>query len=121
MEDISVSMIVVTLWETFGWLSVIAVAVGLWALVVLWRALRRASRRRLGAIRLLFRGVVVMLIVAALITPFVPLWTMAPFAGLYSVVDVLSAYGMALAPAAVIGVLWVYLGSLRKPPPSALA
>ncbi len=121
MEDISVSMIVVTLWETFGWFSVIALAIGLWALVVLWRSLGRARRRRLGATRLFFRGVVVMLIAAVIITPFVPLWTMAPFAGLYSLVDVMSAYGMALAPAAVIGVLWVYFGSLRKSPALATA
>lgn len=121
MEDISVSMIAVTLWETLGWLSVIAVAVGFWALFVLWRSLRRARRRRLGAMRLLLRGLVVMLIAAAIITPFVPLWTMAPFAGLYSVVDVLCAYAMSLAPAAVIGILWVYFGSLRKSPAAAMA
>lgn len=115
MDEISVSMVVVTLWETFGWLFVFGVVVGLLLVVMLitaaWRR-RRASQPVAG---LLWRGVVVMLIAAAVITPFVPLWTMAPVGDLRGVVDYVFAYGMALAPASVIGVLWVYLGSLRSP------
>lgn len=107
-------MVVVTLWETFGWLSVAAAVIGLWALLILWRALRRASRRNLGALRLLGRGIVVMIVVAAVLTPFVPMWTLAPFADLNGLIDILTAFGMALVPAAVVAVIWIYFGSLRK-------
>lgn len=113
MEEFSVGMVVVTLWETFGWLSVAGAVIALLALIALWRSLRRASRRNLGAGRLFIRGIVVMLVVAAILTPFVPIWTMAPFGDLRGLVDYISAYGMALAPAAVVGVIWVYFGSLR--------
>lgn len=113
MEEFSVGMVVVTLWETFGWLSVIGAVVGLFALLVLWRSLRRARRRNLGAWGLFRRGVIVMLVAALVLTPFVPVWTMAPVGDLRGLVDYVVAFSMALAPAALVGVLWVYLGSLR--------
>lgn len=113
MESFSVGMVVVTLWETFRWVFVMGTIIGLIALVVLWRSLWRARRRNLGAWRLFLRGIVVMLIVAAILTPFVPIWTMAPAGDLFGLIDYISAYAMALAPAALVGILWVYLGSYR--------
>lgn len=112
MDEISVSMIVVTLWETFGWLFVFGVAVGLLLLVMLVTAIIRRRRAHQPVGGSLWRGVLVMLVSAAVITPFVPLWTLAPVGDLRGLVDYVIAYGMALAPASVIGVLWVYLGSL---------
>ena len=114
MDDISVSMIAVTLWETFGWLSVIAAVVGVLLLIVLLASLARARRRRLPVGGLLLRGIVVMLVVAAILVPLVPLWTLAPVGDLRGAIDVLVAYGLALMPASVVGVLWVYVGSLRR-------
>ncbi|AWB33533.1 hypothetical protein [Orrella marina] len=113
MEEFSIGMVVVTLWETFRWLAVIGALAGLFALVVLWRSLWRARRRNLGAWRLFRRGVIVMLVVALILTPFVPTWTMAPIGDLRGIADYVVAFGMALAPAALAGVFWVYLGSLR--------
>jgi len=113
MEDISVSMIVVTIWETFGWLSVIATAIGVLLLFMLVTAVWRARRRHLGAWRLLGRGILVTLIVAAILTPFVPVWTLAPAGDLHGLVDVVIAYSFALMPATIVGVVWVYFGSLR--------
>lgn len=115
MEEISVAMVVVTLWETFGWLTVFAAVVALIMLLLLIKALarRRASHQSMG--KVFWRGVVVMLIAAAIITPFVPLWTLAPVGDLRGLVDVVIAYGMALAPASVVGVLWVYFSSLAAP------
>jgi len=115
MDEISVAMIVVTLWETFGWLVVFAAVVGLVMLVLLFKAVvrRRAAHQAVG--KVVWRGVVVMLIAAAILTPFVPLWTLAPIGDLHGVVDVVMAYAMALAPASLIGVLWVYFSSLNTP------
>lgn len=114
MEEISVGMIVVTLWETFGWLAAFGAVVGLLMLFLLFKAFlkRRAAQQPFG--KLFWRGVAVMLVVAAVLTPFVPLWTLAPVGDLRGIVDFVSAYGMALAPAAVVGVLWVYFGSLSS-------
>lgn len=115
MEEISVGMIVVTLWETFGWLFAFGALVALAMLFVLFKAFirRRAGQQPFG--KLFWRGVVVMLVVAAILTPFVPLWTLAPVGDLRGLVDYVIAYGMALAPAAVVGVLWVYFGALATP------
>lgn len=115
MEEISVGMIVVTLWETFGWLFVVGALVALVMLFLLFKAFfrRRAGHQPFG--KLFWRGVVVMLVVAAILTPFVPLWTLAPAGDLRGLVDYAIAYGMALAPAAVVGVLWVYFGALATP------
>jgi sulfite exporter TauE/SafE len=113
VEDISVSMVVVTLWETFGWLSVIAAVIGVLLLIMLVTAIWRARTRHLGAWRLLLRGILVTLIVAAILTPFIPVWTLAPVGDLHGLVDVLIAYSFALMPAAIVGVIWVYFGSMR--------
>ncbi|MCD8517703.1 MAG: hypothetical protein LRY53_03430 [Burkholderiaceae bacterium] len=115
MEEISVGMIVVTLWETFGWLFAFGVVVGLVMLLMLFKAFarRRAGHQPFG--KLFWQGIVVMLIVAAILTPFVPLWTLAPVGDLRGLVDYVIAYGMALAPASVMGVLWVYVSSLGTP------
>ena len=115
MDEISVSMIVVTLWETFGWLFAFGAVLAVVMLVMLGTALMRQRRAHRPMGGLFWRGVLVMLIAAAVITPFVPLWTLAPVGDLRGVVDYVMAYGMALAPGAVIGVLWVYFGSLRAP------
>lgn len=116
MEEFSLSMVVVTLWETFGWLSVVGGIIALLLLMVLLKSLVRRRRRQLPVGRLLWHGMVVMLIAAAVITPFVPVWTMAPVGDLRGVVDVVIAYAIALAPASIFGVLWIYLGSLRGQP-----
>lgn len=115
MEEISVAMIVVTLWETFGWLFAFGVAVALVLLFLLFKAFVRRRSGRAPFAKLFWQGVVVMLIVAAILTPFVPLWTLAPVGDLRGVVDYVIAYGMALAPASVLGVLWVYVVSLGTP------
>ncbi|UOD51226.1 hypothetical protein [Orrella daihaiensis] len=115
MEEISVAMIVVTLWETFGWLFVVGAVL---AVVMLFLLFKSFVRRRAGHqpfAKLFWRGVVVMLIAAAILTPFVPLWTLAPIGDLRGPVDYVIAYAMALAPAAVIGVLWVYFSALSTP------
>ena len=108
-------MIVVTLWETFGWLSVFGAAVALVMLFLLFKAFfrRRAARQPFG--KLFWRGVLVMRVAAVILTPFVPLWTLAPVGDLRGLIDYIIAYGMALAPASVIGVLWVYFGALATP------
>lgn len=113
MDEISLEMLAVTLWETFGWGAVASVIVVALSLIVLWRSMRRARRRNLGAFKLFMRGLVVMLIVAVILTPFIPVWTLAPVGGLHGWIDYLSAFGMALAPAALVGIVWVYFGSLR--------
>lgn len=115
MEDITIGMIVVTLWETFRWLTVFGAVVAIVMLFLLFKAVtrRRANQQPVGS--LLWRGVVVMLIAAAVLTPFVPVWTLAPVGDLRGVVDYVIAYSMALAPGAVVGILWVYFGSLRAP------
>lgn len=116
MEDITLMTMVITAWEMLGWLLVFAAVLGLIGLLLLWRGLKNARRKHLGAFRLLRNGILVMLMTAAIITPFVPMWTMAPFAGLHSIVDVFSAYMMALFPGSLLGVLWLYFGSLRQRP-----
>jgi len=113
MDDISIAMIVVTLWETLGWLFVAATVIGLVLLVLLVIGLLRARSHGLSAFGLFLRGVAVMLIAAAIITPLVPVWTLAPVGNLRGMVDVVIAYSMALAPASILGVLWVYFGSMR--------
>lgn len=115
MEEISIGMIVVTLWETFGWLFVFGAVVALVMLFLLFKAFFRRRAGRQPFAKLFGQGIVVMLVVAAILTPFVPLWTLAPVGDLRGLVDYVIAYGMALAPAAVIGVLWVYIVSLGTP------
>jgi len=115
MDEISVSMIVVTLWETFGWLFVFGVVLAVVMLAMLFTAVMRRRRAHQPVAGLFWRGVLVMLIAAAIMTPFVPLWTLAPVGDLRGLVDYVIAYGMALAPGAVVGVLWVYFGSMRAP------
>jgi sulfite exporter TauE/SafE len=114
MDDITFGMIVVTLWETFGWLTVFGAAVGVLMLYLLFRAISRRRSRQQPVAGLFWRSVLVALIAAAVITPFVPLWTLAPIGDLHGMVDYISAYGMALAPGAVVGVLWMYFGSFRS-------
>lgn len=111
MDEISIGMIVVTLWETFGWLTVFGAVVALVMLFLLFKAIsrRRSNQQPVGG--LFWRGVLVMLIAAAVLTPFVPVWTLAPVGDLRGIVDYVIAYSMALAPGAVVGVLWVYFGS----------
>ena len=119
MDDISVSMIVVTLWETFGWLSVIGTVTAVVLLGLLMRAVVRARANGLSAGQLLWQGVVVMLVVAAILTPFVPVWTMAPVGDLRGLVDYVFAFMMAMAPAAIFGVAWVYIRAQRLRPMAA--
>jgi ABC-type Fe3+-siderophore transport system permease subunit len=111
MDEISVSMIVVTLWETFGGLSVIAAIVGVLLFFMLVAAFARTRARGLPAGRLLLQGVVIMLVLAAVITPFVPVWTLAGVSDLRGLVDYVFAYSIALAPAAICGVFWIYTRS----------
>ncbi len=115
MEDISVSMVVITLWETFGWLFIVGSVVAVLMLLVLLKAFLRRRAQRQPFAGLFWRGVMMTLITAAVVTPFVPLWTMAPIGDLRGAVDVVIAYVIALAPAAIVGVLWVYVGSLTQP------
>jgi cell division protein FtsW (lipid II flippase) len=115
MDEISVAMIVVTLWETFGWLTVIGAMVALIMLVLLFKAFVRRRAGHQPFAKLFWRGIVVMLVVAAVLTPFVPVWTLAPVGDLRGPIDYIMAYGMALAPASAIGVLWVYLSTLGTP------
>lgn len=115
MDEISVSMIVVTLWETFGGLSVMAAIVGVVLFGMLVVAFRRMRAKGLPAARLLFQGVMIMLVVAAAITPFVPVWTLAPIGDLHGLVDYFFAYSIALAPASVCGVFWVDIRSRLQP------
>lgn len=111
MDEISVSMIVVTLWETFGGLSVMAAIVGVVLFGMLVVAFVRTRAKGLPAGQLLLQGLMIMLVVAAVITPFVPVWTLAPIGDFHGLVDYVFAYIIALAPAAVCGVLWVYIRS----------
>jgi hypothetical protein len=115
MDEISVSMIVVTLWETFGGLSVIGAIVGVVLFGMLVVAYMRTRAKGIPAGRLLLQGVTIMLLVAAVITPFVPVWTLAPIGDLHGLVDYVFAYSIALAPAAVCGVFWVYIRSQLQP------
>ena len=115
MEDITFGMIVVTLWETFGWLTVFGVVVGLLMLYLLFRAIARRRANKQPVASLFWGSVLVALIAAAIITPFVPVWTLAPVGDLHGLIDYLSAYGMALAPGAVVGVLWMYVRSFSQP------
>ena len=117
MDEISVSMIVVTLWETFGWLFVVALAVAVLLIVMLVAAFLRRRRAHQPFGGLLGQGLLATLVSAAVITPFVPLWTMAPVGDLRGFIDYVMAYGMALAPASIIGVLWIYIAGLRTPRP----
>ncbi len=113
MEEFSVSMMVVTLWETFGWLTVVGAVVGFLLLIMLVKAISRRRSRQLPVGGLLLRGILATLIAAVVITPFVPVWTIAPVGDLRGLVDVVIAYALALMPASIAGVLWIYAGSLR--------
>jgi HAMP domain-containing protein len=115
MEEITIGMIVVTLWETFGWLTVFGAVVAIAMLFLLFKAISRRRAQRQAVAGLFWRGVLVMLIAAAVLTPFVPLWTLAPVGDLHGLVDYVIAYSMALAPGALIGVLWIYFASFKAP------
>jgi len=119
MDEISVSMIVVTLWETFGGLSVMAAIVGVVLFGMLVAGFVRMRAKGMPAGRISMQGVMIMLALAAVITPFVPLWTLAPVGDLHGLVDYVFAYTVALAPAAIFGVFWVDIRSrLQKTVPS---
>lgn len=119
MDEISISMIVVTLWETFGGLSVMAAIVGVVLFGMLVAGFVRVRAKGMPASRLFRQGVLIMLVLAAVITPFVPLWTLAPVGDLHGLVDYVFAYSIALAPAAIFGVFWVDIRSrLQQAVPS---
>lgn len=111
MDEISVSMIVVTLWETFGELSILAAIVGLVLFGMLVVAFVRLRLKGMPANRLFIQGVLIVLVLAAVIAPFVPLWTLAPVGDLHGLIDYVFAYSIALAPASIFGVFWVYIRS----------
>jgi|AntAceMinimDraft_11_1070367.scaffolds.fasta_scaffold27307_2 hypothetical protein len=115
MEEISIPMMVVTLWETFGWLSVLGAAVAVLLLIMLVRAILHARSRGLPMGKLLLSGIALTVVVAAILTPFVPVWTMAPVGDLRGLVDYVLAFLIALAPAAIVGVSWIYLRAMRQP------
>lgn len=119
MDEISLSMIVVTIWETFGWLSVIGAGVAVLLLLLLVIGFVKARAKGLRTGKLLSQGILLMLVVAAILTPFVPLWTLAPAGDLFGLVDYIFAFSMALAPAAIFGVVWFFVGSLRTKPSAA--
>jgi len=111
MDEISVSMIVVTLWETFGGLSIMAAIVGAVLFGMLVAGFVRMRAKGMPASRLFIQGILIVLVLAAVITPFVPLWTLAPVGDLHGFVDYIFAYSIALAPAAIFGVFWVDIRS----------
>lgn len=114
MEEFSIPMMVVTLWETFGWVSVIGLVIAVLLLIMLITAIVRSRARRLGLGKMLLSGIVITLMVAAIFMPFVPVWTLAPVGDLRGLVDYVLAYLFALGPAAIVGVSWVYIGSMRR-------
>ncbi len=115
MEEISIPMMAVTLWETFGWLSVVGAVVAGLLLIMLGTAILRVRSHGLPVGKVLLTGVILTVVVAAILTPFVPVWTLAPVGDLRGPVDYLLAFLMALGPAAIVGVLWIYRRSIRQP------
>jgi len=115
MEEISIPMMVVTLWETFGWLSVVGAVVAVLLLIMLVVAISRGRSRGLPVGKVVLTGIALTVIIAAVLTPFVPVWTLAPVGDLRGPVDYVLAYLIALAPAAIVGVLWIYGRSMRQP------
>ncbi|MFO7747493.1 MAG: hypothetical protein R6V42_06760 [Orrella sp.] len=115
MEEFSIPMMVVTLWETFGWVSVIGAVVAVLLLIMLITAIVRSRTKGLGLGKMLLSGIVITLVVAAVLMPFVPVWTMAPVGDLRGFVDYVLAYVIALGPASIVGVSWVYIKSLGQP------
>lgn len=109
MNDITLPMIAVTVFETLGWLSValvVAYAVlGLMAINGLWRA----HRQDISAVRVFFAGLSIAVVVAVILIPVVPIWTMAPLADIKGMVDALIAFAFGLIPGSLLGLFWVFL------------
>ncbi len=109
MNEITLAMIAVTLFETLGWLSValavVYVLLSLMALNGLWRA----HRQGISALRVFFAGLAVAVVVAAILIPVVPIWTMAPLADIQGIVDAMVAFGLGLIPGSLLGLFWVFL------------
>ena len=109
MNEITLPMIAVTMFETLGWLSVaLAVAYVLLVLMAL-NGLWRAHRQRISALRIFVAGLAVAVVVAAMLIPVVPIWTMAPLADIKGIVDALVAFGLGLIPGSLLGLFWVFL------------
>ena len=122
MNEITLPMIAVTLFATLGWLS-IALA-GLYAILILMaiNGLWRAHRQGISAVRIFFAGLAMAFVIAAVLVPVVPIWTMAPLADIKGVVDALVAFGFGLIPGSILGLFWVFLAPrLRGSTPARAA
>ena len=109
MNEITLPMIAVTVFETLGWLAV-ALAVVYFVLVLMaLNGLWRAHRQGISALRVFFAGLALAIVVAAILIPVVPIWTMAPLADIKGIVDALVAFAFGLIPGSILGLFWVFL------------
>ena len=109
MNDITLPMIAVTVFETLGWLSVALVVVYAVLVLMALNGLWRAHRQGISALRVFFAGLAVAVVVAAILIPVVPIWTMAPLADIKGMVDAIIAFCFGLIPGSILGLLWVFL------------
>ncbi len=109
MNDITLPMIAVTVFETLGWLSVALVVAYVVLVLMALNGLWRAHRQGISALRVFFAGLAVTVVVAAILIPVVPIWTMAPLADIKGMVDAIIAFAFGLVPGSILGLLWVFL------------
>lgn len=122
MNEITLPMIAVTVFETLGWLSVALVVVYVVLALMAINGLWRANRQGISALRVFFAGLSIAVVVAVLLIPVVPIWTMAPLADIKGVVDALIAFAFGLIPGSILGLFWVFLAPrLRGAAPARVA
>jgi len=102
-------MIAVTIFETLGWLSIALTVVYAVLVLMAINGLWRAHRQGISAVRVFFAGLAVAVVVAAILIPVVPIWTMAPLADIKGIVDALIAFAFGLIPGSLLGLFWVFL------------
>ncbi len=109
MNEITLPMIAVTIFETLGWLSIALTVVYAVLVLMAINGLWRAHRQGISAVRVFFAGLAVAVVVAAILIPVVPIWTMAPLADIKGIVDALIAFAFGLIPGSLLGLFWVFL------------
>lgn len=109
MNEISLPMIAVTLYETLGWLSVGLALIYALLILMAINGLWRAGKQGISALRVFFAGVSLSVMVAVILIPVVPIWTMAPLAGIHGPVDAMIAFALGLIPGSLLGLLWVFI------------
>ena len=109
MNEITLPMIAVTIFETLGWLSIALTVVYAVLVLMAINGLWRAHRQGISAVRVFFAGLAVAVVVAAILIPVVPIWTMAPLADIKGIVDALIAFAFGLIPGSLLGLFRVFL------------